>query len=166
MERDQPVITILTDGHDRSTRQNICIPVIVRGNVLTDIHHVGHLTDEYEQTVTYYRDVFDGTVSDHTTVDDAVHIAFVEWAEFRVEVVCRERRGTHLDPLLDELSEVSPYHLAVVVADIDDAMAWMEREGFPMYDETPVEGLGPYVRAFVEPAAVPGFSVELVELDE
>jgi catechol 2,3-dioxygenase-like lactoylglutathione lyase family enzyme len=134
--------------------------------MLTDIHHLGHVTDEFERTIAYYRDVFGGTVSDHTTVDGAVHVAFLEWPEFRVEVVCRERRGTYLDPLLDELGEVSSYHLAVVVDDIDAAMDGMEREGFPMYDETPVEGLGPYVRAFVEPSAVPGLPVELVALDD
>jgi len=134
--------------------------------VLTDVHHLGHVTSEYEQTIAYYRDVFGGTVADHTTVDDAVHAAFVEWPEFRVEVVCRDERGTYLDPLLDELEAVSPYHLAVVVTDLDAAMDRLEREGFPMYDETPVEGLGPYVRAFVEPAAVPGLPVELVELDD
>lgn len=134
--------------------------------MLTDIHHLGHATEEYEQTIAYYRDVFGGTVAAHTTVDDAVRVAFVEWPAFRVEVVCRERRGTYLDPLLDELAAVSPYHLAVVVEDIDAAMAHAEREGFGMYDETPVEGLGPYVRAFVEPDAVPGLPVELVELDD
>lgn len=134
--------------------------------VFSDIHHVGHLTDNYDATLAYYRDALDGTVAEQTVVDDAVRVSFVEWPGVRIELVGRERRGTYLDELLDELEATCPYHLAVVVDDIDIAMERMEREGFPMYDETPVDGLGPYVRAFVEPAVVPGLPIELVELTD
>lgn len=133
--------------------------------VFSGLHHVGHLTDEYESTMAYYRDVLGGDVRETTVVDDAVEVAFIEWPDFRVEVVGRSARGTYLDDLLDELSDVSPYHLATTVPDIEEAMAALQEEGYPMFDPEPVEGLGPYVRAFADPSAVPGLPIELVELD-
>jgi catechol 2,3-dioxygenase-like lactoylglutathione lyase family enzyme len=134
--------------------------------MLSGLHHFGHLADDYDRAMTYYCDVLGGTVEASTTVDDAVEVAFVSWPEFRVEVVARRERGTYLDDLLDELAEPVPYHLAVTVPDIEAAMDSLEGDGYPMFDAEPVEGLGPYVRAFVEPDAVPGLPVELVELDE
>lgn len=137
----------------------------VGSGVLSGLHHVGHLTDDYERAMAYYRDALGGTVEETATVDGAVDVAFVTWSDFRVEVVGRTARGTYLDELLDELLDVSPYHLAVTVPDIAEAAAAMEAEEYPMYDAEPVDGLGPYVRAFVDPAAVPGLPLELVELD-
>ena len=134
-------------------------------DMFSGLHHVGHLTDEYEPTMTYYCDALGGTVRETTVVDDAVEVAFVEWPDFRVEVVGRRARGTYLDELLDELLDVSPYHLATTVPDIEEAMTSLQEEGYSMFDPEPVEGLGPYVRAFVDPSGVPGLPIELVELD-
>lgn len=133
-------------------------------SVLSELHHVGHLTDDYERAVTYYCDVLSGTIEETTTIEDAVEVAFIIWPGFRVEVVARKERGTYLDALLDDLTAVSPYHLAVTVPDVEEAMAGLERRGYPMFDEEPVDGLGPYVRAFVVPDAVPGLPLELIEL--
>lgn len=134
--------------------------------MLDSLHHVGHLTDDYGSTLSFYRDVLGGTVTDRTTVDDAVSVAFAEWPGLRIEVVCRDERGTYLDDLLDALREESPYHLAVTVPDIERAMASMEDQGYRPFDPDPVEGLGPYVRAFVTPEDTPGLPLELVELDD
>ncbi|MFB6141190.1 MAG: VOC family protein [Halosimplex sp.] len=134
--------------------------------MLSGLHHFGHLVDDYDRAMTYYCDVLGGTVEESTTVEDAVEVAFVSWPDFRVEVVGRRERGTYLDDLLDELAEPAPYHLAVTVPDIEAASDALEGDGYPMFDTEPVDGLGPYVRAFVEPSAVPGLPIELVELDE
>lgn len=133
--------------------------------MLSGLHHVGHLTEDYDETIDFYRDVLGGEIGETATVDDAVKVAFVEFPDLRIEVVAREERGTYLDDLMDELLDVSPYHLAVVVEDIEEAMLTCEEAGYTMYDTDPVEGLGPYVRAFVEPTAVPGLPIELVELE-
>lgn len=133
--------------------------------MLSGLHHFGHLAEDYDQAMTYYCDVLGGTVEESTTVDGAVDVAFVSWPEFRVEVVGRRERGTYLDELLDELAEPAPYHLAVTVSDIEVTMEALQQDGYSMFDSEPVEGLGPYVRAFVEPADVPGLPIELIEFD-
>ena len=133
--------------------------------MISDLHHVGHFAEDYDRTVEYYRDALGGAVGETSSIDGAVDVAFVEWTGFRVEVVARTERGTYLDGLLDALLEESRYHLAGTVPDIDAAMASLSDDGYPMFDERPVDGLGPYVRAFVRPDAVPGLPIELVELD-
>lgn len=130
------------------------------------LHHVGQLVDDIEEVTTFYTDVLDGTVTDTGSVDGKVDVAFVELPEYRTELICRHERGTYLDDLLDALGEQSDSHVAFVVSDVEAAMTTFEDAGYPMYDDAPVEGLGPYVRAFVEPSAVPTPPIELVELRE
>ncbi|PSQ17541.1 hypothetical protein BRD00_07515 [Halobacteriales archaeon QS_8_69_26] len=133
--------------------------------MIAGCHHVGLVVDDYVRTVEFYRDVLGGEVTTETDVDEKVRVAFVDLPDHAVEVIVREERGTELDDLLDVLRERSDYHVAYVVPDVEAAMVALEREGYRLFDETPVEGLGPYVRAFVHPADVPGIPVELVELD-
>jgi methylmalonyl-CoA epimerase len=131
--------------------------------MLAGVHHVGQIVDDLEETVAFYRDILGGTVTSTGNVDGKVDVAFVELPEYRTELICRHERGTYLDDLLDELLEKPESHVAFVVDDIETAMASFEDAGYPMYDEEPVDGLGPYVRAFVDPGEVPGMSIELVE---
>lgn len=130
------------------------------------VHHVGRIVEDIDELTAFYTDVLDGTVTDTGSVDGKVDVAFVELPEYRTELICRRERGTYLDDLLDALLEQSESHTAFVVEDIEAAMDDFESAGYPMYDEEPVEGLGPYVRAFVEPSAVPTQPIELVELRE
>lgn len=127
------------------------------------VHHIGQLVDDIDETTAFHRDVLGGTVTNTGSVDGKVDVVFVDLPEYRTELICRHQRGTYLDDLLDELIEQPESHVAFVVSDIDAAMASFEDAGYPMYDEKPVEGLGPYVRAFVDPREVPGMPIELVE---
>lgn len=133
--------------------------------MLSTIHHVGHLTARFDRTLAYYRDTLGGEVAVTTDVDGKVDVAFVEWPDLRIELVSRTERGTYLDELLDALEAESPYHLAVVVDDIAESAVRLEERGIPMFDEEPVDGLGPYRRAFADPDAVPGLPIELIELE-
>ena len=128
------------------------------------VHHVGQLVDDIDETVAFYTDVLGGTVTERGSVDGSVDVAFVELPEYRAELICRHERGTYLDDLLDVLNERPESHVAFVVSDIEAAMSTFVDAGYPMYDEEPVDGLGQYVRAFVDPRSVPGTPIELVEL--
>lgn len=128
------------------------------------VHHVGQIVDDIDELTRFYRDTLDGTVTDTGNVDGKVDVAFVELPDYRTELICRHERGTYLDDLLDALLERSRTHTAFVVEDIEASMASLEAAGYPMYDEEPVDGLGPYVRAFVDPGTVPGMPLELVEM--
>lgn len=130
------------------------------------VHHVGQIVADIDEATTFYEGVLGGTVTETGSVDGKVDVAFVELPEYRTEIISRTERGTYLDDLLDVLIDRPESHVAFVVEDIDAAMASFEDAGYPMYDEEPVAGLGPYVRAFVDPREVPGTPIELVELRE
>lgn len=151
---------------DDSGAKELLFAVVLFRTVFSNLHHFGHLTDDHDRTLRYYRNVLGGSVEESSTVDEKVDVTFVEWPQFRVEIVSRRERGTYLDELLDKLLDESPYHLAITVPDIDTAMAALEDDGIPMYNEEPVGGLGPYVRAFPEPSATPGLPIELIELED
>lgn len=127
------------------------------------VHHVGQIVDDFEGTLAFYQDVLGGDVTSRGDVDGKVEVAFVELPEYRTEVICRHERGTYLDDLLDELVDQPASHVAFVVDDIAAATATFEDAGYSMHDEEPVDGLGAYMRAFVEPSEVPGMPIELVE---
>ncbi len=128
------------------------------------VHHVGQLVDDIDGVTAFYEDVLGGEVTATGDVDGKVEVAFVEVGGTAAELIARHERGTYLDDLLDAHRAVSNCHLAYVVEDIAAAAAAFEDAGYPMFDEEPVGGLGPYVRAFLDPAAVPGIPIELVEL--
>ena len=91
-------------------------------------------------------------------------MALTRAPDCEAHLICREKRGTDIDPLLDSLLAVSPYHVAYAVSDVREALSRMERVGFGMYDSEPVSGLGSYERAFANPGSVPGVPFEFVEL--
>lgn len=132
-------------------------------DMLEDVHHVGQIVNDIETTKTFYKDVLNASIIDFESVDGKVDIAFVELPQYRTEVICRHERGTYLDELLDSLVAESESHLAIVVDDIITAMTTFEQAGYPMYNNEPVDGIGQYVRAFVNPSAVPGMPIELIE---
>lgn len=134
--------------------------------MISGIHHLGIIVDDYDQTVTFYRDVLGGELETETSVDGKVDVAFLRVPGGKVEVIARRERGTYLDELLDDLRDRSEYHVAYTVPDIEAAMSQLDEHGVRMYDREPVGGIGAYVRAFVEPSDVPGLPIELVELED
>lgn len=155
--------------------------------MITGVHHVGQVVEDFEAALSLYTDVLGATVFEQRDVtagdegnggtaengtgndpgdpnDPAVRMAFTEVPGYQVHLIARERRGTDIDSLLDSLLAVSPYHVAYAVPDMVEAIARTEEADFAMYDTEPVSGLGPYERAFADPESVPGVPFEFVEL--
>lgn len=131
--------------------------------MLTGVHHVGVIESDHKRALGFFVDVFDGTIEQTVEVNDRVIVTFVALPGLRIELITRRERGSDLDGILDELLAVSPSHIAFTVDDIDQAMATLKAAGYRMHDLTAVDGVGPYLRAFLHPADVPGIPVELVE---
>ena len=146
--------------------------------MITGVHHVGQVVEDFERALGLYEGVLGVTVFETRAVegenasdngseteddgDPVVRMAFMRVPDCEVHLISREKRGTDIDPLLDSLLVVSPYHVAYTVPDVREAISRMERVGFEMYDSEPVSGLGSYERAFVDPASVPGIAFEFV----
>lgn len=131
--------------------------------MVTGLHHVGQIVDDYEAALAFYRDVLGVRVLGTDDVDGKVRLAFTELPDCQVHLIARERRGSSMDELLDALLDVSPYHVAYTVSDIEAAIERVETAGYEMYDTEPVSGLGPYRRAFAHPATTPGVPFEFIE---
>ncbi|MFC4440384.1 MULTISPECIES: VOC family protein [Natrialbaceae] len=131
--------------------------------MIDDLHHIGHIVDNLEQSVDYYTNILNGEVTQTGSVDEKVDVAFVDLPGYQMEVICRHERGTYLDGLLDTLLEQSRYHIAFAVSDIEASMEKFDTNGYEMYNNEPVDGLGSYARAFVDPSSTPGMPVELIE---
>lgn len=134
--------------------------------MLTGLHHVGQIVDDYEATLAFYRDVLGVSVIEEDDIEGAVRLAFTELPDCQVHLIAREQRGSDIDDLLDTLLEVSPYHVAYTVTDIEDAIDHVETAGYAMYDTEPTSGLGPYRRAFADPERTPGIPFEFIELTD
>ena len=138
--------------------------------MITGVHYVGQVVEDFERALGLYEDVLGATVFERRDVeaendtDPAVRMALTRAPDCEAHLICREKRGTDIDPLLDSLLAVSPYHVAYAVSDVREALSRMERVGFGMYDSEPVSGLGSYERAFANPGSVPGVPFEFVEL--
>lgn len=111
-----------------------------------------------------YRDLLGVDVLTVNDTDEPVRIAFLELPSNQVHLISREARGSDIDELLDDLLAVSPYHVAYTVSDIHAAVECFEDAGLEMYTPEPERGLGPYLRAFADPKAIPGVPFEFVEL--
>lgn len=134
--------------------------------MISGIHHLGMIVDDYERTVAFYRDVVGGDLKTETSIDGKVDVAFIRIPGGRLELIARRERGTYLDELLDELGDHSQYHVAYTVPDIEAAMVTLDEHDVEMYNREPVGGVGAYVRAFVDPESVSGLPIELVELQD
>ena len=162
--------------------------------MITGVHHVGQVVEDFERALGLYEAVLGATVFERRDVeaendtDPAVRMALTRAPDCEAHLISREKRvllarssyalsgprlhkdlrqtvrGTDIDPLLDSLLAVSPYHVAYAVSDVREALSRMERVGFGMYDSEPVSGLGSYERAFANPGSVPGVPFEFVEL--
>lgn len=131
--------------------------------MLTGLHHVGQIVDDYEAALAFYRDVLGVRVIDENDIEGKVRLAFTELSNCQVHLIAREQRGSDIDGLFDSLLTVSPYHVAYTVSDIEDAIERVEASGHGMYDAEPTAGLGPYRRAFADPETTPGIPFEFVE---
>lgn len=131
--------------------------------MVSQCHHIGLLVDDFEQVIGFYTDQFGASISETSSVDGKVDVAFLGFGDWAVEVIARNKRGTYLDELLDALRAVSDVHVAFVVNDIAATIDEFEASGYEMFNDEPVAGIGNYVRAFVHPSAVPGFPVEFIE---
>ncbi|PSP73092.1 hypothetical protein BRC86_10500 [Halobacteriales archaeon QS_3_64_16] len=124
--------------------------------MITGVHHVGQIVEDFDSALTLTEDAEsrdDAGSGDGT--DPAVRMVFTEIPDCQFHLIAREKRGTDIDPLLDSLVAVSPYHVAYTVQNIREAIAGVEAAGFAMYDSEPTSGLGPYERAFADPETVP-----------
>jgi predicted enzyme related to lactoylglutathione lyase len=81
--------------------------------------HVAVKTDDLEESVAFYRELFDGAVVDESAPDEEVQYAALEVADKRVYVF--ERTPYEAEDLVDDLP-TGFLHFGFVVPDVDAAV--------------------------------------------
>ena len=129
------------------------------------VDHIGIATHEIESALGIWRDAL-GLQIDFTE----------EVAAQGVRVAMLPIGETHIE-LLEPLSQDSPvgkflqkrgpgiHHVAVRVTDIRASLAHLKEKGTRLIDETPREGAGGCLVAFIHPSSANGVLLELVQHD-
>ena len=127
------------------------------------VDHIGIATRGIDEALTLWRDTL-GLEIDSTE----------EVAEQGVRVAMLAIGDSHIE-LLEPLSENSPvgkflekrgpgiHHIAIRVKDIRTTLAHLKEIGARLVDETPRNGAGGCLVAFIHPASTGGVLLELVE---
>ena len=92
--------------------------------MITGVHHVGQVVEDFERALGLYEGVLGATVFETRAVegenasdngsetedddDPVVRMAFMRVPDCEVHLISREKRGTDIDPLLDSLLVGSP----------------------------------------------------------
>jgi methylmalonyl-CoA/ethylmalonyl-CoA epimerase len=128
-----------------------------------EIHHIGHAVDDLDPVIDTYRRVLGGVLEHRETVpEQGVEAATVLLGEARVELL---RPLSDDSPVGKFLANRGPgmHHVALRVADIDQALAEAAAAGAELIDEVPRTGLFGLRVAFIHPHSVHGVLVELVQ---
>ena len=127
------------------------------------INHIGIAVNSIAASIPFYRDIlgmaFEG---DEVVAEQKVKVAFLAVGESRIEL---------LEPTVDD-SPVAKFlakngegvhHIAYEVADLDAALADLQRDGVRLIDETPRSGAHGTSIAFLHPKATGGVLTELCQ---
>jgi methylmalonyl-CoA/ethylmalonyl-CoA epimerase len=127
------------------------------------IDHIGIATKGIDEAAQFYRDVLGLEVAETEEVpDQKVRVAMLTIGESRIELL----EATSDDsPISRYLEKRGPgiHHIAVLVDDIQAALADLKRKGARLIDEEPRPGAGGCLVAFVHPSSTGGVLLELVQ---
>ncbi|MGE0919025.1 methylmalonyl-CoA epimerase [Trichlorobacter lovleyi] len=131
--------------------------------MLQKINHIGIAVQSLDATIPFYRDAlgmeFKGT---EEVVEQKVKVAMLQVGESKIELL----EPTSPDsPIAKYLEKSGPgiHHVAYEVADIEAAIADMQRQGARMIDELPRAGAHGTKIAFVHPKSSHGVLTELCQ---
>ena len=130
------------------------------------IHHLGVAVDDLDEAIETYARLFGGELERRDLVaEQGVEAAAVRVGASRVELLAAIGDET---PVGKFLAKRGPgmHHIAYEVADIDEAIRALAREGAQLVDEEPQAGLFGLQVAFVHPDSVHGVLAEVVSNGE
>lgn len=127
------------------------------------IHHVGIAVGSLRDAVPVFAKLL-GCVprSEEVVEDQKVRVAVFEVGESRIELL----EATSADsPIARFLAKRGPgfHHLTLTVANLEESLRQLERDGVCLVDRAPRLGAGKERIAFLHPSSTAGVLIELVE---
>lgn len=127
------------------------------------LEHIGIATRGIDEAVGFWRDGLGLEIIETEEVEDQkVRVAMLPIGESRVELL---EPTSEDSPIAKFLEKRGPgiHHIAIRVEDIRATLARLKERGARLVDESPRNGAGGSLIAFVHPATTGGVLLELVE---
>ena len=132
--------------------------------MLKKINHIGIAVTSLDEALPFYRDHLGMALKGIEEVaEQRVKVAMLEVGESKIELL---EPTSPESPVAKFLEKSGPgiHHLAYEVADLEAAIASLERDGARMIDRTPRGGAHGTLIAFVHPKSSGGVLTELCQV--
>jgi methylmalonyl-CoA/ethylmalonyl-CoA epimerase len=127
------------------------------------IDHIGIAVHSIEKALPFYTDVLNLTLLGIEEVDsEKVKVAFLKIGESKFELLEPTSSESAIAMFLEKRGE-GIHHVALAVDSIEDRIKEIKEKGIRMINETPKQGAGGAMVAFMHPKSTGGVLVEYCE---
>ena len=127
------------------------------------IAHIGIATRQLDDALALWRDALGLKVDlEQDVTEQGVRVAMLQLGETHIELLEPLSSGSPVGKFLDKRGP-GIHHIAIEVKDIQASLADLKARGARLIDETPRNGAGGCLVAFVHPESANGVLLELVQ---
>ena len=131
--------------------------------MITRINHIGIAVSSIDQALKLYTEVLGLSLKEIEVVEEQrVRTAILPVGESKIELLESTDPEGPLARHIEKFGE-GIHHLALEVADIEEALSKVAQSGLPLIDEKPRQGVGETRIAFLHPKGTGRVLLELVQ---
>ncbi len=131
--------------------------------MITRINHIGIAVSSIDQALKLYTEVLGMSLKEIEVVEEQrVRTAILPVGESKIELLESTDPEGPLARHIEKFGE-GMHHLALEVADIEEALSKVAQSGLPLIDEKPRQGVGETRIAFLHPKGTGRVLLELVQ---
>ncbi len=131
--------------------------------MITRINHIGIAVSSLDQALKLYTEVLGLSLKEIEVVEEQrVRTAILPVGESKIELLESTDPEGPLARHIEKFGE-GIHHLALEVADIEEALSKVAQSGLPLIDEKPRQGVGETRIAFLHPKGTGRVLLELVQ---
>ncbi|MBA7470643.1 MAG: methylmalonyl-CoA epimerase [Dehalococcoidia bacterium] len=131
--------------------------------MITRINHIGIAVGSIDQALKLYTEVLGLSLKEIEVVEEQhVRTAILPVGESKIELLESTDPEGPLARHIEKFGE-GIHHLALEVADIEEALSKVTQSGLPLIDEKPRQGVGETRIAFLHPKGTGRVLLELVQ---
>ncbi len=131
--------------------------------MITRINHIGIAVSSLDQALKLYTEVLGLSLKEIEVVEEQrVRTAILPVGESKIELLESTDPEGPLARHIEKFGE-GMHHLALEVADIEEALSKVAQSGLPLIDEKPRQGVGETRIAFLHPKGTGRVLLELVQ---
>lgn len=131
--------------------------------MIKKINHIGIAVNSIDQALKLYTEVLGLSLKDIEVVEEQrTRTAILPVGESKIELLEPTDAEGPIARYLEKFGE-GMHHLALEVADIEDALSKVSQSGIPLIDETPRQGVEKTSIAFLHPKGTGRVLLELVQ---